>query len=61
MDEKFLKLLRNFRKFKKNNINSEIFLDSKKSWQTINLANKRQLDVAVICGENEFKDNKKSH
>ena len=59
MDEKYLKnyyeildLLRN------NNINAEIFLDTKKNLgKQLDLANKRELDVAIICGENEFKEN----
>ncbi len=59
MDEKYLKnyyeivdLLRD------NNINAEIFLDSKKNLgKQLTLANKRELTVAIICGENEFKDN----
>ncbi len=60
MDEKYLKnyyeVLDNLRK---NNINSEIFLDSKKNLgKQLTYANKRECPVAVICGENEFKDNK---
>jgi histidyl-tRNA synthetase len=59
MDEKYLKnyyeildLLRN------NNINAEIFLDTKKNLgKQLTLANKRELDVAIICGENEFNEN----
>ena len=59
MDQKYLKnyyeildLLR------QNNINAEIFLDSKKNLgKQLTFANKRQLPVAIICGENEFKDN----
>jgi histidyl-tRNA synthetase len=59
MDQKYLKnyyeiveLLR------KNNINTEIFLDTKKNLgKQLTYANKRQLLIAVICGENEFKDN----
>ena len=59
MDEKYLKnyyeivdLLRD------NNIDAEIFLDSKKNLgKQLTLANKRELSVAIICGENEFKDN----
>ena len=59
MDQKYLKnyyeilnILRD------NNINSEIFLDSKKNLgKQLTLANKRELPVAVICGENEFKNN----
>ena len=59
MDQKFLKnyyeivdLLR------ENNINAEIFLSAKKNLgKQLELANKRELTVAVICGENEFKDN----
>ncbi len=60
MDEKYLKnyyeILDNLRK---NNINSEIFLDSKKNLsKQLTYANKRECPVAVICGENEFRDNK---
>jgi histidyl-tRNA synthetase len=59
MDEKYLKnyyeivdLLRD------NNINSEVFLSTKKNLgKQLDLANKRELSVAIICGENEFKDN----
>ena len=59
MDEKYLKnyyeILDNLRK---NNINAEIFLDSKKNLgKQLTYANKRECPVAVICGENEFKDN----
>ena len=61
MDEKYLKnyyeildILR-----KNNNINSEIFLDSKKNLgKQLTYANKRGCPIAVICGENEFKDSK---
>ena len=60
MDEKYLKnyyeILDDLRK---NNISSEIFLDSKKNLgKQLTYANKRECPVAVICGENEFKDNK---
>ena len=59
MDEKYLKnyyeivdLLRN------NNINAEVFLSTKKNLgKQLDLANKRELSVAIICGENEFNDN----
>ena len=59
MDQKYLKnyyeivdLLR------ENNINAEIFLSTKKNLgKQLELANKRELPVAIICGENEFKDN----
>ncbi len=59
MDQKFLKnyyeivdLLRD------NNISSEVFQNTKKNLgKQLDLANKRELDVAIICGENEFKDN----
>ncbi|MDA9725934.1 histidine--tRNA ligase [Candidatus Pelagibacter sp.] len=59
MDEKYLKnyyeildLLRN------NNINAEIFLNIQKNLgKQLTLANKRELNVAIICGENEFKQN----
>ena len=40
-----------------NNINAEVFLNTKKNLgKQLDLANKRQLTIAVICGENEFKD-----
>jgi len=60
MDEKYLndyyKILEILRK---NNINSEIFLDSKKNLgKQLTYANKKGCPIAVICGENEFKDNK---
>ncbi len=60
MDEKYLnnyyEILETLRK---NNINSEIFLDGKKNLgKQLTYANKRGCPVAVICGENEFKDNK---
>ena len=59
MDEKYLKnyyeILNNLRK---NNINSEIFLDSKKNLgKQLTYANKRECSVAIICGENEFNEN----
>ena len=41
-----------------NNINAEVFINTKKKLsKQLDLANKRQLSVAIICGENEFKDN----
>ncbi len=60
MDEKYLK---NYYEIldilRKNNINSEIFLDSKKNLgKQLTYANKRGCPIAVICGENEFKDGK---
>ncbi len=59
MDQKYLKnyyeivdLLR------ENNINAEVFLSVKKNLgKQLDLANKRELPVAIICGENEFSDN----
>ncbi len=59
MDQKYLKnyyeivdLLR------ENNINAEVFLSTKKNLgKQLDLANKRELNVAIICGENEFKTN----
>jgi len=55
MDEKYLK---NYYEIldilRKNNINSEIFLDSKKNLgKQLTYANKRGCPVAVICGEND--------
>ena len=59
MDEKYLKNYYEILKvLRDNNINSEIFLDSKKNLgKNLTYANKKQCPVAVICGENEFKDN----
>jgi len=59
LDEKYIKnyyeildLLRD------NDINAEIFLDSKKNLgKQLSFANKRELNVAIICGENEFNEN----
>ena len=59
MDQKYLKnyyeivdLLRD------NNISAEIFLDSKKNLgKQLTYANKREITIAIICGENEFNDN----
>ena len=43
---------------RKSNINSEIFLDSKKNLgKQLTYANKRDCPVAIICGENEFNEN----
>ena len=59
MDEKYLKNYYEILKvLRDNNINSEIFLDSRKNLgKQLTYANKKQCPVAVICGENEFKDN----
>jgi histidyl-tRNA synthetase len=59
MDEKYLKNYYEILKvLRDNNINSEIFLDSKKNLgKQLTYANKKQCPVAVICGDNEFKDN----
>ena len=59
MDEKYLKNYYEILKtLRDNNINSEIFLDSKKNLgKQLTFANKRDLSVAIICGENEFKEN----
>ena len=59
MDQRYLKnyyeivdLLR------ENNINAEVFLSTTKNLgKQLELANKRELTVAIICGENEFNDN----
>ena len=60
MDEKYLrKYYEILDTLRKNDINSEIFLDSKKNLgKQLNYANKRKCPVAIICGENEFKDKK---
>ena len=59
MDQKYLKnyyeLLDQLRD---NNINAEVFLNTKKNLgKQLDLANKRELTVAIICGENEFNEN----
>ena len=59
MDEKYLKNYYELvDQLRENNINAEIFLDSKKNLgKQLTYANKREIPVAVICGENEFNDN----
>ena len=59
MDEKYLKNYYEILKvLRDSEINSEIFLDSKKNLgKQLTYANKKRCPVAVICGENEFKDN----
>jgi len=59
MDEKYLKNYYEILKIlRDNDINSEIFLDGKKNLgKQLIYANKKECPVAVICGENEFKDN----
>ena len=58
MDEKYLKNYYEIvDQLRKNNINAEIFLDTKKNLgKQLTLANKRELNIAVICGENEFNE-----
>jgi len=59
MDKKYLKNYYEILKILRDNgINSEIFLDSEKNLgKQLTYANKRGCPVAVICGENEFKEN----
>jgi histidyl-tRNA synthetase len=59
MDQKYLKNYYEIvDQLRDNNINAEIFLDSKKNLgKQLTFANKRELPVAIICGENEFNDN----
>ena len=59
MDSKYLdKYYEILNTLRKNNISSEIFLDSKKKLsKQLDYASRRELSVAIICGENEFKDN----
>jgi histidyl-tRNA synthetase len=59
MDDKYLKNYYEILKvLRDNNINVEIFLDSKKNLgKQLTYANKKQCPIAIICGENEFKDN----
>ena len=56
MDEKYLKNYYEIvDQLRENNINAEIFLDTKKNLgKQLTLANKRELNIAVICGDNEF-------
>ena len=58
MDEKYLKnYYEIIDELRENNINAEIFLDTKKNLgKQLTLANKRELNVAVICGDNEFNE-----
>ncbi|WP_440910992.1 histidine--tRNA ligase [Candidatus Pelagibacter sp.] len=58
MDEKYLKNYYEIvEQLRENNINAEIFLDTKKNLgKQLTLANKRELNVAVICGDNEFNE-----
>ena len=58
MDEKYLKNYYELvDQLRDNNINAK-FLNTKKNLgKQLDLANKRQLSVAIICGENELKDN----
>jgi histidyl-tRNA synthetase len=59
MEDKYLKNYYEILKvLRDNNINSEIFLDSTKNLgKQLTYANKKKCPIAVICGENEFKDN----
>jgi histidyl-tRNA synthetase len=59
MDDKYLKKYYKILKvLRDGNINSEIYLDSKKNLgKQLTYANKKQSPVAIICGENEFKNN----
>ncbi len=59
MDDKYLdKYYELLNILRKNGINSEIFLESKKKLsKQLEYANRKNLNLAIICGENEFKDN----
>ena len=59
MDQKYLKKYYELvDELRTNNINAEVFLDTKKNLgKQLTYANKRGLLLAIICGENEFKDN----
>ena len=58
MDKKYLKnYYEMVDQLRYNSINAEIFLDIKKNLgKQLTFANKRDLSVVIICGENEFKD-----
>ena len=59
MDEKYLNNYYEIvNQLRDNNIAAEIFLNTKKNLsKQLDLANKRELTVAIICGENEFNEN----
>jgi len=59
MDERYLKNYYELvDRLRDNNINAEVFLSTKKNLgKQLDFANKRELTVAIICGENEFSDN----
>ena len=59
MDEKYIKNYYEIvDQLRDNNINAEVFLSTKKNLsKQLDLANKRELTVAIICGENEFNEN----
>ena len=59
MDQKYLKNYYELvDELRSNYINAEVFLDTKKNLgKQLTYANKRGLLLAIICGENEFKDN----
>ena len=59
MDQKYLKnYYEILDQLKTNDINAEIFLDTKKNLgKQLTYANKRELELAIICGENEFNEN----
>ncbi len=58
MDAKYLKNYYEIvDQLREKNINAEIFLDTKKNLgKQLTLANKRELKIAVICGDNEFNE-----
>ena len=57
MDTKYLsKYYQILEELRSNGVNSEIYLDSKKNLSSqLKYANKRELPLAIICGEDEFK------
>ena len=59
MDEKYLNNYYEIvDQLRDNNIAAEVFLNTRKNLgKQLDLANKRKLTVAIICGENEFNDN----
>ncbi len=58
MDDKYLKNYYEIvDQLRENDINAEIFLGTKKNLgKQLTLANKRELNVAIICGDNEFNE-----
>ena len=60
LDKKFIqKYYEIVNELRANNIASEIYLDQNKNLKKqLQYADRKKLNIAIICGENEFKDEK---